>query len=261
MSSAGPNKRTIISSLTSYPVPEDLQYASNILQMELDTGKEIVKATGARLYHHTWIYGPVRYFVSISVNGGTPVLANSSLNTITVDVNIPGGDTTLNVCGFYAFESATNIRSNQICKTIDAGDATVSVPTFTGGALATFIGWINSYNLKTPKITMIDPTSKAQIGIVADIDPEIEGQAVKSSDLKKITFEATYYDKIVSFAPIIGKTKIEVQTLWPDFKFFNVTFEPSDAGVLATVKEVLVNGVVVNSQKLTNGTAITIRLE
>ncbi|MDP2814302.1 MAG: hypothetical protein Q8N92_07630, partial [Erysipelotrichaceae bacterium] len=110
-------------------------------------------------------------------------------------------------------------------------------------------------------LTMTDPSTKSQLGIITDINPDVEGQAVKSSDLKKITFEATYYDKIVSFAPIIGKTKIEVQTLWADYKFFNVTFEPADALETAVVKEVLVNGVVVNSQKLTNGTTITIRLE
>ena len=107
---------------------------------------------------------------------------------------------------------------------------------------------------------MTDPSTKSQIGIITDIIPDIEGQSLKSSDLKKITFEAVYYDKTVSFAPIIGKTKTEVQN-WADYKFFNVTFEPTDAPETAKVKEVLVNGAVVNSQKLTNGTAITIRLE
>ncbi len=262
MSSTGPNKRTISSSLTDYPILEDLQYASNTLQMELDTGDEIVRATGARLYHHTWIYGPVRYFVSISVNGGIPVLAMSSSNIITVEVDIPpGGDTTLNVCGFYAFEYASNIRSNQICKTVNAGDVAVTVPKFTGGLLATFTNWITSYNLKTPKLTMADPLTKSQIGIISDIDPDVEGQSMKSSDLKKITFEATYYDKIVSFAPIIGDTKLEVETQWPDFKYFNVTFEPANADITATVKEVLFSGVAVNSLKLTSGNNITIRLE
>ena len=261
MSSTGPNRRTLSASLTVYPIPEDLEYASNALLMELETPDGIVRATGTRLYHHTWIYGAVRYFVSVSVNGGTPSLALSSSNTIDVSVDIPSsGTTTLNVCGFYAFENATDIRSNQICKTIDAGEATVSVPTFTGGALATFISWIGSYNLKTPKLTMTDPSTKSQIGIITDIIPDIEGQSLKSSDLKKITFEAVYYDKTVSFAPIIGKTKTEVQN-WADYKFFNVTFEPTDAPETAKVKEVLVNGAVVNSQKLTNGTAITIRLE
>jgi hypothetical protein len=84
---------------------------------------------------------------------------------------------------------------------------------------------------------------------------------MKFSDLKKITFEAKYFDKIVSFASIIGKTKLEVQTLWPDFKFFNVTFEPADALVTATVSEVVFNGTIVTSQKLTAGNNITIRLQ
>lgn len=262
MSSSGPNKRTIISTLTNYPIPEDLIYASNVLEMELDTGDGIVRATGARLYHPSWIYGPVRYFNSVSVNGATPVLAMSEQNVITVEVDIPaGGDTTINVCGFYSFEFATNIRSNQICKTLNAGDANLTVPKFTGGLLATFTNWITSYNLKTPILTMIDPLLKSQIGIITDISPDVEGQPIKSSDLKKITFEASYYDKNVSFASIINQSKLHVQTLWTDYRFFNVTFEPVDAPNTATVKEVVVNGVIVNNQKLSANNNIVIRLQ
>jgi penicillin-binding protein 1A len=262
MSSAGPNKRTISTTLTSYPIPEDLIYASNTIQMELNTGNEIVKANGARLYHPSWIYGPVRYFTSVSINGGTPVIAMSDQNVITLEIEIPSnGDTTLNVCGFYAFEFASNIRSNQLCKTVNAGDASITVPTFTGGLLATFTNWITSYNLKIPVLTMVDPLLKSQIGIISSLSPDVEGDSMKFSDLKKITFEAKYFDKIVNFAGIIGKTKLEVQTLWPDFRFFNVTFEPADALVTATVKEVVFNGVVVTSQKLTAGNNITIRLQ
>jgi penicillin-binding protein 1A len=262
MSSSGPNKRTISSTLTSYPIPEDLVYASNVLQMELDTGDGIVKATGARLYHPSWIFGPVRYFTSVSVNGGTPILATSDQNVINIEVDIPAnGDTTINVCGFYAFESATNIRSNQICKTVNAGDANLTVPKFTGGPLTAFINWITSYNLKTPILTMVEPLLKNQIGIITDISPDVEGQAIKSSDLKKITFETSYYDKNVSFVSIINQTKLHVQTLWTDAKFFNITYEPADAPLTATVKEVVVNGNVVTSQKLSLNNNIIIRLQ
>lgn len=262
MSSANPNVRTISTTLSSYPIPEDLVMASSTLQMELDTGTEIIRATGTRLYHPSWIYGPVRYFSSISVNGGTPKITISDQNIITVDVEIPaGGETTLNVCGFYAFESATDIRSNQICKTINAGDANITVPKFTGGLLATFTNWITAYNLKTPVLKMIDPLLKSQIGIVTELKPAVEGESMKFSDLKKITFETTYYDKIVSFDPIIGQSKLFVQTLWTDYRFFNVTFEPEDAPNTATVKEVVVNGIVVTNQKLSLNNNITIRLQ
>ncbi|PKM69936.1 MAG: hypothetical protein CVU94_01435, partial [Firmicutes bacterium HGW-Firmicutes-19] len=262
MSSANPNVRTISTTLTSYPIPEDLVMASTTLQMELINGTDIIRATGKRLYHHSWIYGPVRYFSSISVNGGTPKVTMSDQNVITVDVEIPaGGESTLNVCGFYAFESATDIRSNQICKTVNAGDANITVPKFTGGLLATFTNWITSYNLKTPVLKMIDPLLKSQIGIINELKPAVEGESMKFSDLKKITFETTYYDKNVSFESIIGQSKLFVQTLWPDYRFFNVTFEPADAANIATVSEVVVNGIVVTSQRLSANNNITIRLQ
>ncbi|MBV1708592.1 MAG: hypothetical protein KMY54_01930, partial [Erysipelothrix sp.] len=262
MTSANSNVRTISTTLTPYPVLEDLVMASTTLEMELNTGRVIVKATGTRLYHPSWIYGPVRYFSSVSINGGAPILTMSDQNVITVDVEIPsGGDTTLNVCGFYAFETATDIRSNQICKTVNAGDANITVPNFTGGLLATFTNWITSYNLKTPILKMVDPLLKSQIGVISDVKPDIDGESIKFSELKKITFETTYYDKNVSFESIIGQSKLFVQTLWPDYRFFNVTFEPSDAPNTATVTEVLVNGIVVTNQKLSSGNNITIRLQ
>ncbi len=262
MSSSGPNTRTVSTTLTAYPIPEDLVMASDTMEMVLDTGTQIVRANGKRLYHPSWIFGPVRYFTSVSVNGGTPVLSYSDQSTVTLEVEIPAnGDSTLNVCGFYAFEYASNIRSNQICKTVNAGDANISVPKFTGGLIATFTNWITSFNLKTPVLTMVDPLLKSQIGIVTSLNPDVQGQSMKYSDLKKINFEATYYDKNVSFATILGQTKLYVQTLWPDFRFFNVTYEPSDAPNTATVKEVLVDGVVVSSQKLSLNNNIKIRLE
>jgi penicillin-binding protein 1A len=262
MSSANPNVRTISTTLTAYPIPEDLLMASTTIEMELDTGEEIIKATGTRLYHPSWIYGPVRYFSSVSVNGGTPILTMSDQDTVTVDIEIPaGGDTTLNVCGFYAFELASDIRSNQVCKTVNAGDANITVPNFTGGLLATFTNWITSYNLKTPTLKMINPLLKSQIGIITDVKPDIDGESVRYSDLKKITFETTYYDKNVSFESIIGQSELFVKTLWTDYRFFNVIFEPSDAPDTATVKEVLVNGIVVTNQKLSSGNNITIRLQ
>lgn len=262
MSSTNPNMRTITTTLTPYPVPEDLIMASDTLEMVLENGDEIVTANGKRLYHPSWVFGPVRYFTSVSVNGAAPILVNSDQNIMNVEVEIPaGGDTTLNVCGFYAFESAPDIRSNQICKTLNAGDANITVPKFTGGLLSAFTNWITSFNLKTPVLTMIEPLLKSQIGIVASLTPDVQEDSMKYSELKKISFEASYYDKNVNFSTILGQTKLYVQTLWPDFRFFNITYEPADAPNTATVKEVLVNGVVVTSQKLSLGNNITIRLQ
>lgn len=87
-----------------------------------DNGEITVKAGGVTFkykpkFSKAQIFGAVRYFYDIYINGNLVTNSFGNNESITTKINSSGGDE-VKVCGYYAYEKDKNTKSNQICKTL-----------------------------------------------------------------------------------------------------------------------------------------------
>lgn len=95
------------------------------ISLKRDDGSVIVEATGKKLFDYAWVYGPIRYKATIKVNGNEVKTVSVNQNTHSETIDVRAGDK-IEVCGFYGYDSR-DMRSNQVCKTIDVADSTVPI--------------------------------------------------------------------------------------------------------------------------------------
>ncbi len=201
------NTNTITVKLSSYPIPEQLQIADRTLLMEIQAGNIVETHTGTRLFHPSWIYGPIRYVATVLHNNNRYVeVADTDTLTIRFDGNLLSN---LEVCGFYAYEYNLDARSNTICKTIDMASAAITVPNFS--TLQQFDDWADSYGITNVQYIERIPSNSNQVGRVDTVTfngSNIVNQKKTLAELLAGTFEVTHYaDRTVDLSHLIGKTK------------------------------------------------------
>ncbi len=259
------NTNTVNVSMTSYPSPEQMQVASSTLQMEIQAGGRVESHTGVRLFHPSWIYGPIQYVATVNVNNNRYVEVSSSNDiTITFDGQLT---TNIEVCGFYAYEYHLDSRSNQVCQTIDHTTASVLVPNFQ--TLSEFQSWASTYNITNVTYQELIPNNSNQIGRINSVTFNGSSISLRNkplSELQSGTFNVSYYvDKTVDLTPLINnnRTRSEVGNVavFPEGQYFDLRYSPSNAGANWTVSEILVNGIPVNSVRLISGTRLTFVLK
>lgn len=108
---------TVNLSWGAYPNPDQLQVASDTMDLSLSTGSVHVEAWGKRIFDYTWIFGPIRYKARISEGGNVIKEITSETETHAEKLQLSGGDHTLQVCGFYAYDWL-GTPSNEICQEV-----------------------------------------------------------------------------------------------------------------------------------------------
>lgn len=215
------NTNNVTITLSEYPTPSNMVVAPTSLEMELQVGNRVVRATGSRMFDPSWIYGAIKYGASVKVNNNTLVeLSPSNSFEISFDGNI---ESNVEVCGFYAYERHVESRSNQVCKTIALEDILVTVPNFE--SLDEFNAWASALNITNITRNKVGPQFENQLGKIQDI--RHDGQLIINKtktvrELRSGAFTLNYYDaRVVDLSGLIGKPYSVLQT-WEERPNFNI---------------------------------------
>ncbi len=221
------NTNTVTLSLSTYPNPEDLEVAPSTVDMELNIGNRVVRATGTRMFDASWIFGPVRYIGQVRVNNNTYTEISESNNiTLSFDGQI---DSNIEVCGFYGYEKNIESRSNQVCQTLDISAASVTVPAFT--TLAEFESWAARFNITNITKTPVAPSNIDQLGRVQSIrfnGEPVVNRTLSIKELREGAFTVNYFDaRIVNVDFLRGKLLSEISS-WNEYQTFQYRTTPSN---------------------------------
>ena len=111
--SAAQNGDSIDYTWGAYPDASKLTVADSTMDLSLSVGDTYVEAYGARMFDYSWIYGPIRYKARVMQDGTQIADITSDTETHNEGISLNPGST-IQVCGYYAYESGTS-ASNEIC--------------------------------------------------------------------------------------------------------------------------------------------------
>ncbi len=257
----GINNKQLAVTFAPYPDLEMLTVADSTYEIDFRAGSNTVRTTGTRYYHPSWVFGPVRYVVAVRVDNQEILYGQSEATDFSVNFSVPSGDSTVRICGFYAYSNDMTQRSNEICETVKGDDSTLSIGTFTGEVLKKFTDWITSNNFKIPTVILEAPTQAAQIGLIKSISPAIDNKTMKISELKNTTFEVKVHDQIIDLAPLLNKTKEFVANWGNQNKLVNITYSPANSTNSWVVEQVLINNQPATSLQLSINRNVTVVLK
>ncbi|MEG0657201.1 transglycosylase domain-containing protein [Anaerorhabdus sp.] len=119
---SGSNDGSVSINWGAYPNPDQLQVAPETMDLSLSENGVYVEAWGPRIFDYTWIFGPIRYKARISEGGSVIKEVVSESNTWTENLGLGGGNHTLQVCGYYAYDWL-GTPSNEICQDVQVNIA------------------------------------------------------------------------------------------------------------------------------------------
>ncbi len=132
-----------------YPEPDKTKEVADNQEMDISlydgNGSVIVEAKGRKLFDYAWVFGPIRYKADVKVNGQNikTITANSPSHTENIDVN-PGDS--IEVCAYYGYDSQ-DMRSNQVCKSLQIADNDISFTLPTSGDASSIQSWADRYGI------------------------------------------------------------------------------------------------------------------
>lgn len=186
------NTNSVTVDLSAYPDPDKLTVASHELRMELKAGNKIVSATGKRMFDPSWIYGPIRYVAQVKVNNNIYTEVSSE-RVFSIVFNGPLS-TNIEVCGFYAYEKNLDVKSNQVCNTIELSTAAVTVPTFE--SVTAFNAWANTFGISNISLVPFPTSDTTLINKVKEV--QLDGKKIMNTiipvgKLRNGQLVVTYY--------------------------------------------------------------------
>ncbi|NLC54366.1 MAG: hypothetical protein GX769_00605 [Erysipelothrix sp.] len=188
---AGKNK-TISLGWTEYP--EDGAIKGPTYDISLGS----IKATGTRLFHPSWIFGPVQYKATIYVDGQKLEEVRSDANSFAKDFTIPN-DKTIKVCGYYGNSVQNGVET---CVNLDNPkiDEKIVIPNFTTQAeIDNFIiaqGLNkNLWTVGIPTLTF-DPTLVGKVADVRHNGSSIMNKDVQIEKLKEMEIKISFYTQL-----------------------------------------------------------------
>lgn len=182
--------------LSAYPNPEKLKVADSKLTMTAPDGAVY---TGAKIYDETWIYGAVRYKTEIRVNGSPVKEELSESENISLTISAPKATDKVQVCSYYTYDKAPNMKSNEVCEDIDVGALPVSqdFSRFIGDSIFSFNEWLKSIgSTKEPK-TSYQFSDKYNYDTIMKINPDYSNQNVTQKQMAETEYNVTLADREV----------------------------------------------------------------
>jgi len=184
--------------LNDYPDPLALLLAPNTREMTLTVKNVTINAVGNRAFDYSWVYGPIKYFARISVDGTTVDTITSSSPIIETDLSITPANEVI-VCGYFGYETAPN-HSAEICQTLDLNNMSITAPTtLTGAKIDDVLSWLSINGLTDYSITyQLPPTTDGtKLGTIASITNLNEGETYTYNQLSNKHFDIVVYDKVI----------------------------------------------------------------
>lgn len=201
-------QKTLTITLSDYPDPLALVPALPTREMSLTVADRTVSAVGVRLFDISWVFGPVKYFSRIVVDGVTVDTLMSDTPTMSVDLTV-NPSSTLVVCGYYAYETATT-KSVEVCKTVDLKALEIKAPnTLVGADTNTLLEWFSSNGLTNYNIsyTLPETFDPNKLDTIASITNLVAGQSYTYDELTAMTFDIVVYDKVIDlYATFVNKS-------------------------------------------------------
>ncbi len=183
------NKRNLTINWEEYP--EDGAVAGSTYDISLGA----VKATGTRLFHPSWIFGPIKYEAKVFVDNKEIDHIKSEENTFTKAYEIPNG-AKVRVCGYYANNSQTGAET---CVDVTNPDVLeiITIPALqTKADIDKFIK-DNKLSNKLFVVGVPTPTSDPSLdGTIASAiynNADVRGQAFKEDSFERMEIKVSYY--------------------------------------------------------------------
>lgn len=185
--------------LSDYPDPLALVPALPTREMSLTIKDVTVTAVGNRAFDYSWVYGPVKYFARIVVDGLTVDTISGSNPILETDLSVNPSNV-VTVCGYYGYETAPT-HSAEICQDLDLSSLSITAPsTLTGATLTSLQDWlsINGLTDYTISYTMPATTDPAKLGTIVSVSNLNPGETYTYNQLKTKHFDIIVYDKVVN---------------------------------------------------------------
>ncbi len=186
---ADSNNKKVTLSWSEYPDDGEIKSAT----YDISLGR--VKATGTRLFHPSWIFGPVQYKATIYVDGEKFEEIESEENKFSQNFEIPN-DKTIKICGYYG-NSQQN--GNETCKILDNPNLneSITIPQFT--TRAQIQAFISEHGLDASKWTengeqaTMNPALVGQVASVRSQGMSIVNRDFELQSLKQMNITVSYY--------------------------------------------------------------------
>lgn len=175
--------------LNDYPDLNALNMAPGTKDFSLTVADQTVTATGQRLFDYSWIYGPVRYKMKLSVDGVIVQELQSASSAFTSTLTV--SDTAVvQGCGFYGFEYA-DVNSTEICQVFKMADLYLTVPDFTNKTLTEFQSFMTTNGLSYTSTQVLVPIANANLnGLIASVTSNAGTTSLDKTKLASYTFSA-----------------------------------------------------------------------
>lgn len=237
--------QTITVQMAPYPDATALVKEPVNYEMELITPTQVVRATGTRLFSLSWIRGPIVYVARAVING-EPQFFVSNTPTIQIPITNATGST-LEVCGFYAYEYFLDQRSNVVCQNVALVDPNVlTVPNWINQSISQFRTWVQTLNLTQVTYTTTIASTPNNVGIITAFSPsDIISANMHVNDIRATPITISFQERVVDLRPLIGQTRNYAYSAWP-FRSFVTISDAANQGTItesSVISDVLVNGV------------------
>jgi penicillin-binding protein 1A len=250
--------QTVTIQMTPYPDELATIRESETYEMELITPTQEAKATGTRLFSLSWIRGPIVYAARVVINGEAQIYVS---NTPTIQIpltNMTGS--TLEVCGFYAYEYYLDQRSNVVCQNVALADPNIlTVPNWVNQAVSQFRTWVQTLNLTQITYSTTQAAQPANVGKITAFNPSnIINTNMHVNDIRATPITVTFLERVVDLTPLIGQTRNYAYNTWPLRGFVNISDASSNVSGISIITDVLVNGVSTSSIETSKQKNITL---
>lgn len=175
--------------LNDYPDLNALNMAPGTKDFSLTVADQTVTATGQRLFDYSWIYGPVRYKMKLSVDGTVAQELQSAASTFTSTLTV--SDTSVvQACGFYGYEYA-DMNSTEVCQIFKMADLYLTVPDFTNKPLSELQSFMTANGLSYTSTQVYVPLANASLnGLIASVTSNATSTSLDKAQLSSYTFKA-----------------------------------------------------------------------
>lgn len=170
--------------LTEYPDKDKLTIAEATLPPELGGGK--------RLYDESWIYGAVKYFTEVRINGNVIKTESSDTNKMTITVPIESGTNVYEVCSYYGYDKSDSKSSTQ-CSKFDNIEQSITVPDFTNRSFNELQTWAATNQIQNLQIEKIND-SIDKFNLIKQITITPNKTTLTSADLANVSIHVVVYD-------------------------------------------------------------------
>lgn len=230
--------------MTPYPDQDMLIVAEDTKEMSATNASgATLTRTGRRAFDPSWIFGAVRYGTEVKINGAVVETVVDEKNSREVRLSNVQANQNIQVCSFYRWDKNDDIRSNEVCETINSGEASLVFPRFAGLPVSDFTKWIETNSTANYSLKMTTPSRSDQVGKISKVSPDFSNKdSVEKTQLDASTFTVEYFDQEINSANIVNQRVSAVRN-----QFRNKITIPADVDNNATITSFTVGGKTFNA--------------